>query len=228
MKLSVDAYAGSIRKYGETECGDIAQVIRTQDGVIAILADGLGSGLRANLLASVTVRMLTSMLERGEPLSAAVDTVVASLPVSPERGLSYAAFTVMRFTEDGELQLTLMNMPAPVILRRGVPLPFETVRRTVGGRTVVDAELQLRTGDMVAAFSDGVTNAGTGGELRIGWQRAHVEKYLRSAYRPSVPAEKLARLLLNVSDSLYGNRPGDDLSVLVLKAAPARSAREIA
>lgn len=225
MSLSIDAFGTAVAKYGEEQCGDVTKIERGDGHITAILADGLGSGFQANVLASLTARMLTGMLQKGEKPEDAVDAIVETLPKSRARGIGYTAFTLLDIAEEtGGVYAAALGTPFPVLLRRGRPQKIDTRRRLSNGSVIREAHFTLKPSDVLTVFSDGVLNAGVSGRLSLGWQEEKLTDYLRLAYRPGISAEKIANLLLSVCNSLYMNKPGDDLSVLTFSVARKKNA----
>ena len=225
MALQLDAFAATTPKAGEDQSGDVTRIVRTGNAVVGVLADGIGSGFRANVIATLTVRMLTTMLCSGEKMREAVADLLAALPMSARRGIGYAAFTAVRVTSGGRMSLAEAGTPRSVLLRRGRAVELGQEKQKIGPVTVLCAETALRAGDTVVAYSDGLSNAGVGCGLDFGLQRDNIIAYLEQACRPGVTAEKLTRLLLRVGETLYRGRPGDDLSVMTLRAGRRRPAR---
>ena len=89
MSVYIETAYESLNKNGEELCGDHADIIRTEDFVLAVLADGLGSGVKANILATMTSRIISSMMSSGATLEEVVETVASTLPVCSERGIAY-------------------------------------------------------------------------------------------------------------------------------------------
>ena len=72
MSVSVDVAWKSLNKYSEELCGDKVELLKTPDSNIAILADGMGSGVKANILATLTSQILKTMFANGAPIEDAV------------------------------------------------------------------------------------------------------------------------------------------------------------
>jgi hypothetical protein len=214
MSLVIDVYSNTINKFGEDFCGDRVEIIKSESGVVAILADGLGSGVKANMLASISIKLLATMISRGEPIEEAVNTVTETQPVSIKRNIGYTAFTVIQIMNSGLIYIAELNTPKAVFLYKGKPINIEMKSRKIDSKIIKEGRLTCEDADTIVAFSDGVVNAGVGSKLSMGWQRENIEAYLTLAYKKHISAEKLTTLLLSAGNSLYNNKPGDDLSVL--------------
>ncbi|MEA4903505.1 MAG: hypothetical protein VB090_01460, partial [Petrimonas sp.] len=62
MDLYLETGYTSLHKYGEELCGDKVEYIEKDDCFTLVLADGLGSGVKANILATLTSKILCSMM----------------------------------------------------------------------------------------------------------------------------------------------------------------------
>lgn len=223
MGLLIDVCGDSINKYGEDLCGNRVEIIRKADGVTAILADGLGSGVKANMLASLAVKMFSFMLDRSESIDDVIDMIVDSQPNDRKSGISYSTFTIIQILGSGIINIAQMDMPAPVFLHHGKFVPINMSERIINGKTIKVSQMTIKHTDTITAFSDGVLSAGIRDNLKNGWQQKNIAAYMVNAYKPSISAEKLTRLLLTASNSLYINKPSDDLSVLTFRVSSTKS-----
>ena len=105
-RLYFDVTSKSLNKKNEELCGDKVEVVRTGDDVIVVLSDGLGSGVKANILATLTSKIIATMMKSGATLEDTVDTIVHTLPVCKVRHMAYSTFSILKLTADGKAYLT--------------------------------------------------------------------------------------------------------------------------
>lgn len=79
MSLYFELSYGSLNKKGEELCGDKVEIAKHGDDTTMVLADGLGSGVKANILASLTSKIVSSMLKEGAEVSDIIDTMASTL-----------------------------------------------------------------------------------------------------------------------------------------------------
>ena len=64
--LCADIGYKSVNHYGEQLCGDHVDIVEQNDSsVIVVLADGLGSGVKASILSTLTSTIISTMMRRG-------------------------------------------------------------------------------------------------------------------------------------------------------------------
>ncbi len=218
MKLFYEWGTKQLQKNGEELCGDNLAVARHADYVTLALSDGLGSGVKANILSTLTTRIVMHLMENKLPLSEVVETLSKTLPVCDVRKLAYSTFAIGQFFRDGRARVVEFDTPEVILLRqrKSVPVPFED--RQIEGKTIRESELQLKIGDWVVFVSDGVVNAGIGGRYPLGWGLDKITRFLEEHSHIDLSAQELADKLGQTIEDLYCNKPGDDASVVVIKA----------
>lgn len=216
-------YHASLIKDGEDVCGDTVKYTAVDDSVLAVLSDGLGSGVKANILSRLTVEILHSMGAANLPLEVIFETVTRSLPVCRERGIAYAAFCVAKVGRQGHTQLWCYDTPDPVVISGGQVAHPDYQCHDLGGRTVRVADLELSQGDSIYLLSDGVLFAGLGRAYNFGWGWDHVAEFVAAQIgRPGGSVAATVRALSRRVLDLYGHRPGDDATVLGVEVRDIR------
>ena len=132
--VSIDAAWKSLNKYEEELCGDKVEILKTEDSDILILADGMGSGVKANILATLTSRILGTMLHEGAQIESCVETIAKTLPVCKVRKVAYATFSILQIFHNGNAYLAEFDNPSCVFIRDGkiVKYPYEI--HEIGGK----------------------------------------------------------------------------------------------
>ena len=102
MSVFIETSWGSLFKWGEELCGDKVEIRRNGKMTTLVLADGLGSGVKANILATLTSKILCTMVSEDIDINDCVETILQSLPVCKVRGVAYSTFTVLHMSEDGK------------------------------------------------------------------------------------------------------------------------------
>jgi hypothetical protein len=217
MKLYYEWGAKQLRKHSEELCGDSMGFSRRLDCVTLALSDGLGSGVKANILATLTTRIAMHLLENELPLTEVVETLGKTLPVCQVRKLAYSTFAIAQFFSDGRARLVEFDSPPAIILRQRKMLPLPWAERSIGGKTIRESVVELQVGDWVVFVSDGVLNAGIGGVYPLGWGWEQTSRYLENHAHPGLTAQELADKLAETVAELYADHPGDDVSIIVIK-----------
>lgn len=223
-KLFVDVGYESLNHFGEELCGDKVEIVRGEDYVLAVLADGLGSGVKANILSTMTSKIISTMFSEGGTLDDVVETMASTLPVCSERGVAYSTFTIVRVSDLGEVYIAEFDNPELVYFKGARQSPIERSSLLMDGKTITVSRFQARAGDMLVTFSDGVVHAGVGRLLDLGWQYDNIVGYLCENITAEISPIILSRKLLSAVNTLYMNRPGDDSTVCALRIKPARPA----
>ena len=222
MNICVDTAWESLCKKGEELCGDKVVTVRTADSTIAVLADGLGSGVKANILATLTSTICATMVREGASVADVVSTIVNTLPVCSVRKVAYATFSILEIKDSGEGYLAEFDNPFCIYIRDGQRMEFKCEYNEYSGKGVYETRFQALPGDVITIVSDGVIYAGVGESLNFGWTWEHVVKWLLNATALDMSAPRLAAALSDTVNDLYMKKPGDDSTVLVAEVTPHR------
>ncbi|MFU0799494.1 MAG: SpoIIE family protein phosphatase [Xylanivirga thermophila] len=217
MSYFVDVHYESINKYGEELCGDKVEIVRTPDSVIVVLADGLGSGVKANILATLTSKIIGTMLKEGATVEQSVETIAHTLPICNVRKLAYSTFTILQIFRNGEAYLVEFDNPSVIFIRNDkvLEIPFEF--RNINGKDVRESHLSIGIDDTITIISDGVVHAGVGISLNLGWRWNNVAEYMQRIASKGENARDMSKELMEACKCLYMDRPGDDATVVVVK-----------
>ncbi len=218
MNLHVDLGIDSLNKHHEELCGDNVEVVRNETSTIVVLADGLGSGVKANILSKLTAKIIATLIMNGFPIEEAVETIVNTLPVCRERDIAYSTFSILQLHHDGTGYLAEFDNPSMFRIRKGVVAEMDSQIRDIAGKRIRESRFDVTPGDLFILVSDGVIHAGVGQSLNLGWQWEHVAAYLQKTWRPDLSAKTVSKLLVSVCDGLYAGMPGDDTTVVSVMA----------
>jgi hypothetical protein len=209
----------SINHFGEELCGDHIEITKGDNGEITfVLADGLGSGVQANILSTLTSSMLSKMIEGGLSIEESVVSIIKTLPVAKNRGnVAYSTFSIVKVLPDYNVEIYNYDNPEPICLRNGKEDPLNWELLEIAGKKIFKAETYLSLNDTIVLLSDGAIYAGVGETLNFGWTRKEIVKYLEGLYSPTISSKNLATLLVDHCDILYNRRPGDDTSSAVIR-----------
>ena len=206
--LCTDIGYRSINKHGEQLCGDHVDIVESGEDIIFVLADGLGSGVKANILSTLTAKIISTMMAEGMSIEDCVSTIAATLPVCSERQLAYSTFTIIKISNGDEAELIQYDNPAVILLRNGKNYDYPSETLTIGGKTILRSRIKLCQDDLFIAISDGALHAGVGREHNFGWERKDIVEFMKTFYSVGYTAKTLSTILIDECNRLYGGKPG--------------------
>jgi hypothetical protein len=216
--LCADIGYNSLNKFGEELCGDHVEVIEHgDDSMVVVLADGMGSGVKACILSTLTSKIISTMMAAGMSIEDCVETIAQTLPVCSVRGVAYSTFTIIHIVNGREAEIIQYDNPQVIMLRDGKNLPYETEALDIAGKHILKSRVRIQEGDIFIALSDGAPHAGIGVTLNLGWKRENIIDFLETYSHVGFTAKTLTTLLLDECYSLYGGEPGDDTTVCAIK-----------
>ncbi|HOP80006.1 MAG TPA: SpoIIE family protein phosphatase, partial [Armatimonadota bacterium] len=224
--FAVDVAVRQFSKKGEDIYGDAVKVSQTPDSTIIVMSDGLGSGVKANVLATLTVELASGLFQGDLSLHEIIETLIATLPVCKWRNIAYSTFSIVRIYDTGHVTVAEYDSPGLIYLREGnSAVPISTTERTIFDRTIRESYFKMNPGDMLVMYSDGILYAGVGEGLRMGWQEEGILEYV-SEIVPTLSndSKELADAIADRAIGFWANRPGDDGTVLCAKYRKARLA----
>jgi hypothetical protein len=211
-----DIYDASLNKKGEELCGDKVKFLKGDRQVTVVLSDGLGSGVKANILATLTAEILLTMLNAEVELEEVLKTAIATLPICQVRHIAYSTFTILQVDRvTHQFRVINFDNPDPIYYRRGQIVRLEMQIEEILGRKIALAEGVLEQGDFLGAVSDGVLYAGMGITLNFGWGWDNVSEYFGKILgQKSHTARTIVQEVLHKTRALYQGEAGDDATIV--------------
>lgn len=213
MGLFLETGYTSLNKVGEELCGDNVDISVNGEYTTLVLADGLGSGVKANILSTLTSKILCTMISNDIDIRECIETIIQSLPVCKVRGLAYSTFSIVHMNNEGKGYLFEFDNPQAIYIHNGKCMDFEREELNILDKKVYKSELNLEPLDVVLVMSDGTIHAGIGMILNLGWQRNEIMTYLDGTVTSKMSARCIACLLAAACNDLYLDKPGDDTTV---------------
>ena len=214
---SIDVSWSSLNKHNEELCGDKVEILYTPDSVVMILADGMGSGVKANILATLTSKILRTMFREGASIDLAVETIVKTLPICSERQVAYSTFSILQVSYDGNAYLVEFDNPSCIFIRDKKIQNYAYEERMMEGKKIREYRFKAQIGDSFVLMSDGVVWAGTGEIMNYNWTWDEMAEYSLTCANQTRSASRMAAMLSDMCNELYGRHPGDDTTVAVMK-----------
>ncbi|MEG2786177.1 MAG: SpoIIE family protein phosphatase [Romboutsia sp.] len=217
MEYFIDFSSRSMNKYNEELCGDKVEFFYDEKNCIVILSDGLGSGVKANILATLTSKIAITMLKEGSDIYEVVDTIAKTLPVCSQRKLAYSTFTIINIDNKGMVYMAEFDNPSVFYLSGGTisEINWKTVK--INNRLIKESRFEIKENDIMVIASDGVIYAGTGKILNLNWKWSDVSDYIKKFINWKMTSKEITDTLIGVCDQLYMQKPGDDTTVATIK-----------
>ncbi len=216
--LCVDIGYKSINHVGEQLCGDHVDIIEQDDSsVVIVLADGLGSGVKASILSTLTSKIISTMMAEGLPLEECVSTIAATLPVCSVRGVAYSTFTIIHIINNQTAELIQYDNPQVVLIRDEENINYPKTEMNIGGKKIFRSTINLCEGDVFIAMSDGCPHAGIGIGYNFGWKVEDIANFMSTLANSGLTAKTLSTILVDECNKFYGGKPGDDTTACIVR-----------
>lgn len=211
-------------KHGQDICGDsfMTHKLPEEDRVISVLSDGLGHGLKANILSTMTATMALKFTASDVDLICSAETIMNALPVCRVRNISYATYTIVDIRMQTDISIVEMDNPPFLLIRNGeaISVPFKEVESpSLDERKMKTYSLKALPEDRLVIMSDGISQSGIGTEqLKLGWRVEGCKRFVldQVCRDPQISARTLAgRILAEALDNEVGNKAYDDMTVAV-------------
>lgn len=215
--LCADIGWKSINHEGEQLCGDHVDIVEQgENSSVIVLADGLGSGVKASILSTLTSKIISTMMAEGLPLEECVATIAATLPICATRGVAYSTFTIIHLIENERAELIQYDNPQVILLRDCKNFEYPRSELNIDGKKIYKSVIDLQENDIFIAMSDGCPHAGIGLAYNFGWKRENIIDFMETFAHVGYTAKTLSTMLVDECNKQYGYRPGDDATACVI------------
>ena len=221
--MFIDIACSQKKKYNQNAYGDFFASNRfpNMNRVVAVLSDGLGSGIKANILACMTSTMLLKFMENHFDIEKSCEIIMNSLPVCKVRGISYSTFSAIDCYDDGKAKIVEEGNPDFIWIRKGEVLKpeYQTIQsKDFKNRKMKVYNINLEKYDRIIFCSDGATQVALGTkEYPLGLERKGlIEIILRKIEQePEISSKDLSDFLIKQIEFIAPNRAlKDDTSIL--------------
>lgn len=216
--LCADIGWKSINHEGEQLCGDHVDIVEQgDDSTVIVLADGLGSGVKASILSTLTSKMISTMMAEGIALEECVSAIAATLPICSVRGVAYSTFTIIHLKNNSTAEIIQYDNPPVIMFRNFERYDYPKQELNIDGKKIFKSVIQLNEDDCFVVMSDGCPHAGIGTAFNFGWKVDEIADFMQSIVPVGYTAKTLSTMLVDECDKLYGNHPGDDATACVVR-----------
>jgi hypothetical protein len=218
----IDVDVHQLNRQGEVVCGDVfhSRLIRAEGRSILVLSDGIGHGVKANVLATLTASMALNYASFHTKPEVAANIFMRALPKSRDGKESYATFTIIEIEDGGQVRIINYDNPRSVIFRKGQVFNPKEIHIPIRGEENIGKILRIREfvpmlEDRIIFITDGINQSGLGSKrFPTGWGLDNLEKFAENQIEREyeISATKLARKILNQASMNDGFEMRDDAS----------------
>ncbi|MBR2592465.1 MAG: SpoIIE family protein phosphatase [Oscillospiraceae bacterium] len=214
--LCADIGYKSILHAGEELCGDHVDVVSDDRSTVVVLADGLGSGVKASILSTLTSKIISTMMAQGLSIEDCVQTIAATLPVDSKHGVAYSTFTIIHLIDNIYADVIQYDNPKLILLRDGSNYDYPTQEMYVGDKKILRSRIRLEEGDLFVAMSDGCPHASAEEAYNMNWTRDDIIEFMETISIAGYTAKTLSTMLIDECWKLYAGEPRDDATACVV------------
>lgn len=216
--LCADIGYKSINHEGEQLCGDHVDIVeQNENSTVIVLADGLGSGVKASILSTLTSKIISTMMASGLKLEDCVSTIAATLPICSQRGVAYSTFTIIHIKDNEYAEVIQYDNPNVIFIRDGEVSDYPKSEAYIGNKKILKSTIKLQEEDIFVAMSDGCPHAGIGIAYNFGWKWEDIADFMQTMASAGYSAKVLATMLVDQCNKEYAYKPGDDATACVIK-----------
>ncbi|MFW5644655.1 MAG: SpoIIE family protein phosphatase, partial [Bacteroidota bacterium] len=217
----------SQKNYGEERiCGDVflSRKIKEEDRTIVVLSDGMGHGVKANVLATLTSTMALNFTSEHKEPEKIAEMIMNTLPICSERKMSYSTFTIVDIEPDGKVTILEYDNPQTIIMRKTQAFdPGWTCivmqSEKNAGKEIKSCSFYPQKEDRIILCTDGISQAGLGTDkYPFGWGMDNMKEYVSRLIENNhrISARRLAGKIVTMAHKIDGYYSRDDTSSAVI------------
>ncbi len=222
QNIFLDIHCEQNNHVGEVICGDVflSRRVREEGRTLVVLSDGMGSGVKANVLASLTASMAINFTIEHREVQKTAEIIMNTLPVCSVRKISYSTFTIIDMEDTGQTTIVEYDNPSCLLLRNNrefdpgwEDLELESERHK--GKIIKTCTFVAQKEDRIVFWSDGIIQSGMGTRsFPFGWGRDGAIEYVFRVLKnePFISASKMSKKVINMAALHDGDKPKDDNS----------------
>ena len=223
--LTCEIHYAQKNKAGEEVCGDTIKYKKSELKTVVSVSDGLGSGIKASILSTLTASMSTTMVFNNIPIDEVFRSIISTLPTCKVRGISYATLATCYVDhQSGQCDIYEYDFPVVLIYRNDSIFDVEKKLLEIEGRKVYRSSFTSQPGDILFLMTDGITQAGMGTKrFPFGFGIENVKMELKNLLKHKVDLRSIMQHLVRLAEALDTGTKGDDATVCAIKIREQRN-----
>lgn len=216
MYIHTDVFAIQTPKYAGEACGDAMQVFRDSTATTVVLADGLGSGIKAHIASTMCVSRLISGISSGMSARETFKSVAQTMDKAWGTDLPFAVFSLLRILNNGQATVLSYEMPPPLLVTKSYAQILRDQVYTQNKAIISESNCMIAKGDALVLLSDGITQAGIGKIFPMGWEAEGVRAFIQGKLPVDrIEGQDLVNQIHDKARSYWPVSKGDDCSVVL-------------
>ncbi|MEN8907613.1 MAG: SpoIIE family protein phosphatase [Clostridiales bacterium] len=206
-----------INKINKDVCGDYSLCKRTSSHTTFIICDGIGSGIKAHIAATMCASRIYKSIDLNVSLYTICENITASMHLSRTKNIPYSVFSIVRILNNGQFKILTYEMPLPIIIENTYAFNIKPRYFNMKNEVVSETSGALKNGHSIMLLSDGITQAGMGRVYPLGIGHDGIVTYTNKLLNEGCLISNLPSKIVNKAYEISGNKYEDDTSIAVLK-----------
>ncbi|QTA38535.1 SpoIIE family protein phosphatase [Thermosipho ferrireducens] len=222
--ITCEVHYASKSKKGEWVCGDSIKIRKNEEKCVVSVSDGLGSGVKANILSTLTSTMASTMVFNNVPIEEVFESILTTLPTCKVRKISYSTLATC-LVDYKSKRCTIFEYEFPLIFyfKNENLIPLKKIERKVNNKKLYVSEIEIDVGDSIFLMTDGISQAGMGTEnFPFGFGEKNIKFELSNLLKNKIEHKNIVNHMINIAKKLDKNTKGDDALIAGLKIREKR------